>query len=146
MTENSYLAFARGLVIQLASVMATFLLHSNVDTIVLHSLTVTIKNNYCISCFTRGLVAQRASAMVVFSLSCVDTRDTGLHSVSGQPVSARRFAPHECISMTNHVFCTWPYCSDQSLGHKTTLSEIYIHVYIYIIIYSNMTSKLREDS
>ena len=32
MTENSYLAFATGLVIQLVSVMATFSLCSNVDT------------------------------------------------------------------------------------------------------------------
>ena len=34
MTENSYLAFARGLVIQLASAIATFSLRLNIDTIV----------------------------------------------------------------------------------------------------------------
>ena len=59
----------------------------------------------------------------------------GSHGWPIRSPSRRHEAPHniECISMTSHVFCTRPYCSDQSdeLGHKMTHSEKY---FLYNIV------------
>ena len=85
--------------------------------------------------FARGLMAQCASAMAAFSLrsnvsAILRVRMRGSQLVlsvrPAQLTSARRFAPRECIATTNHVYCTRPYCSDQSdaLWHKQLCPDI----------------------
>ena len=132
MTGNSYLAFTRGLVIQLVSKMTTFSLCSNVNTVVPDSLNSYYTEQLPRLSFCKKPVCEYDGSFLAL-LKCVDIHNTGAHErlvlgvLLAQPTSARGFVAGECISMTNHVFCTGLYRSDQSdaLGHKATLSEKY---------------------
>ena len=90
-------------------------------------------------------MAQLASAVATFSLRLkVVAREacTWWPWLAQPAQSTRCYALRniECVSLTNHVFCTQPYRSDQSdaLGHKKIISEnifqiiMYMYMYMYI--------------
>ena len=144
--DSSRLVAVRGLVAKLTYSLTghLFSLRSNVDTIDLVPVQSGItENSYWASCSARVearwpslRVQWRHSHSAWTSIRYWHERHVlGGHCQPAAPPSMRHYAPCdiECISMTNHVFCTRPYCSDQSdtLWHKLILPEN---------IYSNMES------
>ena len=111
MTENSYLAFVRRLIIQLVSAMATPLERQY------SRLAATMENCYLTSHFARGSMVQHASAMAAFLLnSNVSARERGswlVLSVQLLCASQTMSFAHGPIILTNQM------CYD-------TLSEKYL--------------------